>query len=344
MTLSLNTVFRVLVPAALLAAWSSSCSKQDEGPVAAAGRRVIVFDAGVGGTKAEVTAHERDVETLDLLVFRADDGKLDAYSRTSGTRSISASLTEGKPLRWHVVANAPEGAMAGFASESAFLSSLTTLSDCTWTSLVMHGEGTITVTKATGPVSVNLLRYVSKVSLGSIEMKYLDGFTTFPETRVGRVGLINVVGSAPLSGIAMTGSLWYNRQELDPSLTGKLKDILVADTGLPGITSSERTEVGVSFYCMPNPVNNGVTSREEPSWSPRNTRLAVEVIIDGESNWYGIPMPSMQGNTHYVVDRLTILGPGASGPDYPAERVGVEFDVRIADWETNVINTDFFKQ
>lgn len=336
----ISNIGLILMSAAVLL---SSCSKDGSGgkSVSDGERMTVVFDAGIQTTKAEVSAYEDNVETLDLLVFRAEGGKIDAYSRVSGTRRISASVTAGRAMHWYVVANAPASSLSGFSDEETFLSSVTTLSDGTGTTLVMHASGTMTVTPSLGTISVSLRRYASKVSLRSVEVAYLDSFSTAPSVSIGTVALINAVGSVPWSGTATAGDLWYNRLTVDQTLGAALKDLLVVDSGFPAVTSSAAVNCNAVMYAMPNPLASGVDSSTAPSWSPRCTRIAVEMIIDGTPNWYHVTIPSMSGNVHYVVDRLTINGPGAPSPDLPAERQGIEFEIRIAEWSESTTDVSF---
>ena len=333
----------IAVVFALVLLLSAACSKgKPDGSLLPSGERMsVVFDAGSRTTKASVSSHEDNVASLDLLVFRTDDRRIDAYNRVTGTTRITASVTANRPLHWYVVANAPQDVLSAFADEASFLSSVTLLSESTDTTLVMHASGTMTATPSMGTVSVSLLRYASKVSVRSLEVEYLNDFSVAPSVSIGTIALINAVGSVPWSGTATVGTVWYNRLAVDNFLSAGLKDLLVVDDGFPAVTSSAPVNCNAVMYAMPNPVNNGIDSSTAPAWSPRNTRIAVELIIDGVPNWYRVTLPAMTGNTHYVVDRLTVVGPGASSPDLPEDRTGVEFDIRIAEWTENTTDISF---
>lgn len=305
-------------------------------PDSDAGRSTVSFVVGTSGTRASVTPHEREVASLDVLVFRSGEGTLDNSARVVAGNGaldrVSVELTRGVALDWFVVANAPEGALSSCTSEAAFLRGLTLLEHSTASSLVMHAGGVLPSGPVADDVPVALDRYACKVTVESVTVDWPDAFAMATEVRLGRIVLVNVVGSTPLSGVPDAGDLWYNRMGVDASLPALVADMTVKDYG--GLALPASTAVGVAFplYCMPNPVNNGVTSKDEPSWSPRNTRVAVELLLDGVSEWYPIDLPSMQGNTHYLIRSLTVTGPGSKGPDWPVERDDVRFSVSVVPW------------
>ena len=328
-----------LVASSMLALFSlPSCEKDVvEEPVPAeepkAGLTLVV---SVPETRAAVTPYEGDVMSLDLLVFR--NGALDASQRVTGTalRSIGAEVSAGVPVHWKVVANAPAGAFGSVTTESAFESALTYLTDGTASSLVMGASGSVTVTQGAEPVPVTLDRYSCKVTVESLEMKWMDTLDD-PVVTLERIVLVNVVGSTPYTGVPAIGPIWYNALDVDDDLPAYVRDMTVADYGSRRITSSASFDVTSSLYCMPNPTSNNTNSLNTPTWSERCTRVAVEVKVNGVSNWYPVTLPSMLCNRHYVIRRLVLNGPGSQGPDWPVERDDVSFSVDILPWLTNDI-------
>lgn len=318
-----------------------SCEK-DRG--ASDGRTRVAFVVGAPGTRAAVTAHEDDIRSLDVLVFRADDGLLDAHERLvrDGLTGITAEVTAGVPLHWHIVANAPDGVLDGFTDEERLLGSVTFFTDGTTSSLVMHDEGSVTVqAEGNEPVRAVLDRYTCKVTVESLSVRWLDSFTTPPSVTLERIVLVNAVGSTPWSAVPAAGEVWYNKMGVDPSLGAFEKDMLVKEYGSRAVTSSAAMDVASPLYCMPNPVSNSWNSVNAPSWSPRNTRVAVELKVDGVSNWYPVDLPSMQCNRHYLLRGFTVSGPGSDSPDKPVSRDDVAFTVEILPWGENVLNPVF---
>ena len=327
-----------IVAALLAAALSCSCETL---PERAPSSRELSFSVCVPGTRAAVTPHEADVQRLDVLVFRSSDGILDASGTSTGTGTVTASVTPGVPMRWYIVANAPAGALSSFVTESSFLAGSTPLSHTTASSLVMHAGGTISAGTSPGHVKASLDRYCCKVSVGRLSVRWLDAFSTAPAVRLERVVLVNAVGSTPWSGIPASGPLWYNRLEVDEALGATERDLLVCTLGSRSIPDSQPVTLDCALYCMPNPTDNGVNSAANPSWSPRNTRVAIELTVDGQPNWYPVDLPAMEGNHHYRIDEMTILGPGSQGPDYPVTRSEATFSVSVVPWGEEQIPAQF---
>ena len=330
---------------ALTALLTVSCEKEDGGlPVSAdACRAGLTLVVSAPQTRSAVTPHESDVVTLDLLAFRASDGLLDASARVSGGADrVSAEVSAGVPLRWKVVANAPAGAFGSVTSESAFDSALTSLTDGGPSSLVMWSAGELTVTEGQGPVSAPLSRYACKVSVESLEVRWLDTFTVPPAVTLERAVLVNVVGTAPYSGVPQAGGVWYNRMGVDPDLPADVGDMTVAEYGSVRVASSGALSVASPLYCMPNPVSNNDNSANAPEWTPRSTRVALELLVDGVPNWYPVDLPSMECNRHYVIRRLVIDGPGSQGPDFPVTREDLSFTVEVVPWTDEAVELPAF--
>ena len=299
----------------------------------------FVVDGGAAPTRAAVTAYEGTVSSLDVLVFRSDDGMLDAHARSVSSSSVTAEVSDGMAFDWYVLANAPEGAFSGYASEGAFLAGLALLTDCTSRSLVMMGHGTMAA-PSSAPVRASLDRYPCKVTLEELVVDWPDAFA-MGQVSLGRVVLVNVVGSTPWSAVPAAGDLWYNRMGVDASLSAFVSDMTVKDWGGYSLSPGVAVDVASPLYCMPNPVSNGVNSANAPEWSPRSTRLAVELLIGGASNWYPIALPAMYCNKHYLIRRLTVKGPGSQGPDWPVEREDIRFTVLVEPWGSEEIPVNY---
>lgn len=286
-------------------------------------------------TKAPVTAHEADVNWYDVLVYRSDVGTLDAVKHQSGRSAVTVDVSGNTALHWYVIANGPSDQLSGYRTESAFLEALSLLTQSTETSLVMQDDGVFVVSDDQSEVTVRLDRFACKVTVNGIEVKYIDSLEGSHTFTLERIALINVVGAIPYSGVPIAPSnraQWYNRMTIDNSAPALVKGMTVTSFGSQSITSSARVSCVESLYCMPNPTSNSVNSATDPNWSVRNTRVVVELKIDGESNWYSVDLPAMQPNTHYILDKFTIMGPGAEGPDYPVQRNNVSFTVEVRPW------------
>lgn len=323
----------IRITALLLAALSPLAACGGPGEPAEPVRRTVVFELDIPHTRTAVTAHEADVTSLDLLVYRVSDGSLDCSARLAGEDipSVSAPLSMGMELRYYVIANAPEGMPDAYGDEQSLLSGVTLLTHGSADGLVMWGTGGLVVEGDVPAIPVTLRRYACKVTLGSVSARFLDGSTPSTKVCVGRVALVNVTGSTPWSGEPECGDVWYNRGGVYADLPAKVKDMTVADFGTP-VPDSSPVTLDAALYCMPNPTDNGVNGGNSTEWSVRNTRLALELLVDGVANWYPLDLPAMQCNTNYVIERLILLGPGSDSPDKPVSRSEAEFSVSVTPW------------
>lgn len=297
----------------------------------------MVDPSSVAATRA-VESGEAAVRSLDILVFRTD-GSLDASARSVDSYEVTASVTSGKQLLYYVVANAPDDAFLSVVNLSGFLGGRVRLAD-NLSGFVMFGSGSFTASGNGAPLVVRVDRYACKVSVESVNVKWADSFTTLPSISVGRVALINVVGSTPYSGVPDAGDLWYNRMGVDGGTDASVSSMIVASRSVP-VTASGDLSLGVSLFAMPNPTDNSASSTNAPAWSARNTRVALELIVDGVSNWYPVTLPAMQCNHHYIVKKLNVMGPGAASPDEDVIRSEVDFTIEVEDWTETSQNVDF---
>ena len=322
---------------AALVVLAVSCSKGGgTEPVADGVRSTVSFTIGDdASTRASVTPYENAVSSLDVLCFRSGDGLYGNSNRVVAAEgqtlsSISTELMEGVSYDWYVIANAPAGSL-GYTNRNAFLHGLTKLTDGTATSLVMMGSGTVLASEGNAPVPVALDRYACKVTVREVCVEWPDAFTAYSSVTLGRIALVNVVGTTPWSGVAEAGDLWYNRMGIDYSAPEYVRDLTVRQYGT-ALTEGVPADAESPLYCMPNPVVSNKNSKNAPEWSPRSTRVAVEILLDGFSSWYPVDLPAMVCNTHYVINRLTVKGPGSQGPDWPVERDDIQFTVTVEPW------------
>ena len=299
-------------------------------------------------SKASVEGHEGDVASLDLLAFRSTDGVLEKHVRAVVGTDYSASapkvvtdFVDGNSVNWYIVANAPSDAFDGITTLMGFLSSYTGLDDSSASSLVMYGSGSLTPDHSVSdPVDVYLSRYCCKVSLGNVKVTWMDNLSPGTDIRVAKVVLVNVCGQTAYSGTPVDNGVWYNKMTVDGSLPTLLADMTVKDCTI-AVPSSDPLAVNASLYGMPNPVSNGVNSKTNPVWSPRNTRLALLLTVNGDENWYPIDLPAMSCNKHYMVTNLEIRGPGSTGPDMPVTRDEITFEIEVTAWGEDTVEAVF---
>lgn len=322
--------------AGLVILMAGTACNRTEDPVSGEERRTVTFVLGdAAPTRASVTPYEDAVSSLDVLCFRMGDGALEGANRTVAQQGqalsgITCDVREGGSYDWFVVANAPAGALS-YRTESAFLAGVTELTHGTSTSLVMMGSGTLTDAPQAAAVPVSLDRYICKVTVEEVVVEWSDAFTSYASVQLGRIALVNVVGTTPWSAVPAAGSLWYNRTAIDYEAPAYVQDMTVRQYGI-ALQEGVAVSTASPLYCMPNPVHNEVNSKNASAWSPRNTRVAVELVLDGFPTWYPVDLPAMSCNRHYVINRLIIKGPGSQGPDWPVERDDMQFTISVQPW------------
>ena len=290
---------------------------------------------------------ETAIHSLDLIVFRAD-GALENYVRTTAGSTVTASLIIGEELTYYVVANLPAGRLTTVASESSFLSTMTYMTDMSLNSMVMSGSGTVTLTggeqeEEIGPVGLD--RYACKISVTDITMEWLSDFVTKPTCIVNRILVMNGRTAAPLSGLATAtaDAYWVNKitdEEVDDDPASIIGKLVYLNPNLP-LPTAAKTSLGAVVYAMPNASTSEDIASDLP-WAPRQTRVCVEVLIDGSPNWYSIPLPAMVRNTHYIVSELVLTGPGTLEPDMGIDRTSVSFGVVVEPWVENPVEAGEF--
>lgn len=289
----------------------------------------IYVDTYYNQTKADISP-DKIVNTLDILVFRSNDGFLDAYKRTSGnTATISVTATIG--LDYYVVANAPANSLSSFSNKSSFLSGLATFSDGSNGNFLFLGEGSDTFDGDYNSVEVELNRYACKIAVDEIIPAFMDTDLGNNEVVFKRAYLINVNGTEPWSRIAAAGEVWYSKLSFDSSLSSGLKESFLKEHNVP-VVSSESIGADDVFYCFPNPTDNDVTSATVPEWSVRDTRLVLEFSIGGVLNYYPIDIPAMESNKFYHITNVTLIGPGSSSPDILVERKSLSYSIEVNPW------------
>lgn len=288
----------------------------------------VTFEVGLAHSRADL-GPDASVSTLDILIFRSATGSVEGHVRGSGTR-VNAEVLKGVQVDCRAVANAPEGAFASVRTLDDYLSTLCRLDDNAPQRLVMTGGSTFTFT-ASGTAPLDLSRLVSKVTLTTLTPVFLGYAYAGSEVHLKGACLINAVGSVPYAGTATAGDLWYNRMACDPALAEGLRALLVKDMDVE-LTDDNPVDLSQSFYVCPNPVSNDDNALNAPLWSPRSTRLVLEVEIGGLTNYYPVTLPAMEGNTEYRITDLRLLGPGSSNPDLPVSRQVIDYTVMVNPW------------
>lgn len=243
------------------------------------------------------------IGSLKLLVYRKRDGMLLESGSCYGNCPLKASLPAGEEVLWYMLANAPEG------MEESALGDFQGTSFSVQDGPVLHAEG-CTVFLENTSVTACLARFACKVGLGSVSVNWEDALPCSLDT----VALADV----PVTTAAE--ALLYNHGAVTTDLGG-----LLAQFPRKTISSGAPLTLGTTLYCMP----------------ASDARLAICIRAWGQSNWYPIELPPMEGNHFYLVDNVVINGPGSAWPGQKPERTCVDFSVRVAPWEDKTVNAQF---
>lgn len=285
---------------------ASSCVREEAGD----GMARVVFSADVR-TRSSVTPHESDVNTLDILVFRASSGALETSARVTGDHA-GVSVLKGVGYIWYVIANAPEPVTAG--NVSAFLGKRFALTDNSSSSLVMSGRGEGVLDG--GEVTVSLSRLVSRVELGTVSPDYYQDAYADAKVTLSSVYLINAAGDVDVNGEGIGTTVWYNKGAYSPD--SQVDEFLYSRRD-ESIAGGAVREENLYFYACPD--------------ASEGARLILEVDVEGNTEYYPVSIGPMAANTSYVIRDVRLLGPGASAPDGDVERASLSFTVTVNPWD-----------
>ncbi|MBO4263868.1 MAG: hypothetical protein J5871_04230 [Bacteroidales bacterium] len=307
--------------------------------------RYVSLDFEAATVKSALPFEDNLVKTLDLLVFR-QDGQLEYARHEENGASVKAKLQTGVPYTCFLLSNLP----AGFFGEDfmraddmdAFHASI---SEALEHGFVMVGSTDCTFESA-GKVTVEITHLSSKVQLDGISAAFLQNGLAKLKVSLDKVYLTNVaMDESLLSADTYTPQQWCNCMRLDPALPSSLRPLLLAESSLE-IPDSRRVETPCTFYCAPNrfdtvqydpetgrPLDDGVHVGNTPEWSPRNTRLVLEMTINGIKNYYPVTLPALKGGHCYRIKNLVLLGYGAEDPDKPVGRTRIAFSLEVQGWD-----------
>lgn len=269
------------------------------------------------------SAQDAEIDHLDAYIFRDADA-LAAWCGRLDMEEPAVRLAGERTYRWHIVANAP--ATAVYTSEADFLKGRTWLSHSTPDLPVMHADTVCGIPPDGSPLALSLSRYICKVTLRDISVKWLESFDFPTECRIDTAVLVNVPAYVPLSGIPGPCDSIYNRGGVEKSLPEPVKHLVIADIGTEA-ASAAPLALDIPLYCLPG--------------RDASTRLSLKLRIDGQDNWYPVNLPPLEGNRNYVISELVIEGPGTDVPDGEIDRKNISLQISVKPWEECTAELDF---
>lgn len=311
-----------IVPACAFLAAAVSCEMVSPDRTAEVDREKIRVEVSIpqGATKMTSPGNEGLVNDFQVFVFR-EDGTLDAY--TSGTGNTATVDCTSGPKDFVAVVNAPD--LADVASRQELMSSRSMMADNSATAFVMAGSSVKDISEADPKVYIDVKRLAARVSVKKITNAMTAPAYSNAEIVLKRIFLANVAGDVPYSGTG-TPSGWLNKYGLDTELPELLSSGDLDDPIQNG-TSYDTVHY---FYCYPNGTEeDSVTSTV---WSPRYTRLVIEVEILGKGYYYPVSIPGIESNHTYDIKELKITRIGSSSPDVPVESGAFSIEISVSPW------------
>ena len=340
-----NSISLTAVAAAAMLLSLSACTKaekpssDDLQPVQ---KHSLTVSVGDPATKATgiTDANEKNVKTLDIVVFDADS-TLECYSRVTGAKSTTISVSTGTKYIYALV-NWPSALSSSVDEESDLKAIQAKLTDDDKDNLHMTGYVTKDIT-ADGTINIDVYRKVSRIDIKKITTAFTSPALAAANFYVDSIYVINAVGSYPVddscwSDKSSWGSKvdWYNKEGF---VTSGADDMLL-DAGV-ALTFSGNTSktMSYSYYVYPNAVT-AANDHNNGTWQPRCTRLVISArIADGSSTrrvYYPITIPVDTANKIWSVDELKITRAGSSSPDQPVVTQSCTFTINVKDWAGTV--------
>ncbi|MBQ0086934.1 MAG: FimB/Mfa2 family fimbrial subunit [Bacteroidales bacterium] len=354
----MKTKFSFLT-AALCAAVFFSCQKQDipnpdkhgdsmDGSVS------LSFLTEAALTKAASNTNDGTLVNVQVLVFNTADELYRHYSLSSAEvegRSCELKNFKVGTYSMYVVANGPDLSLT-VGNRAELLSTAIELggnNDPT-VGFVMCGmrEGVVVTADTSTPVTVEISRYVSRVTLSSIKNNLPKSFGSMT---VNYAFLSNVAGNQTIAGNAAT-TVWYNRdgrKDEDSRDNGHIIGVGAYAASCPENTYADYSQTvsnGNSitspkyFYAYPNSLNTRGNGFSDP-YVPKATSLDLSVtfIVSGTQHtyYYNVPLqgtaaaPGILRNYDYDV-KVIISGEGADEPGKWVEKGSISASITIKDW------------
>ena len=302
-----------------------ACSQTKEAPstVETAPDDLVNLSVSVPALSTRATAaDDAAVNRFQVFVFRAD-GTLETGSYGADA-SQTVKVSRGQKTV-AVLVNCAQ--ITASVTATSLLSTVLNLSDNGLSSVQMYGTSSVNLS-GDSSIEVEVTRLVAKIGIADITNAItLEQYKDLTMT-VNGIYLINVAGDRSIDGTAAT-TTWYNRMQNMSECTALLSDRIDRTVASGSVFEADRV-----FYCYPN---SNADSTDQ-TWSPRSTRLVVEVQLGTETWYYPITVPDIRENTFYEISGLRITRIGATSPDEVLEFDNATFTVTVKAWEDSPVS------
>lgn len=316
-----------------------SCSKED-GFVNADGiTESVVYinlksdgDTRASGTGHGVQADDNNIQTLEVFIFRVneggeDDGMLDGYRKFTGSEladltHLEVKTTVGKKMIY-AVANSHRENWAGIMTRREFEGQIADLYDEDVRNFTMIGGKEETLQLASS-VPLSIKRLVARVQLNSVVAAF-DG-TPYQGYKLEDVKayLTNVQGQKYIfDGSGENLKLLNQKKYVEADMAGSTMQGILYEQLASQIDDSGHLTPHY-FYCYGN-------NRTEETETDRFTRLVIEGVLNGTTYYYPIAIKGLERNCCYSID-VKIQRPGSLDPDKDVELGTLTVNLEIEGW------------
>lgn len=281
-----------------------------------------------GAAATKVTGYTEDSESeiseVTYFVFNSE-GELETSAGTSPSSTEADVKVKNGSKTIYALVNSTLPTPP--ASEEKLLQTVSYLKDNKSDGLVMLGSVQVNIDKDQA-VSIKVRRLVSKIVLKEIAVD-LDPEDT-DEIQIKRIYLANVNSSITLDGtVNAVPSLWLNQM----GVLGEIAEDLLSDSVGRTVENGRSYYESHTFYSYPN--NTGSDIHGGDTFTERFTRL----VIDTDNGFYRVDLPGLNGNSSYIINKVTIHGKGSEKPDDP-EKESCDIDICVTEWNEGYYNSE----
>ena len=263
-----------------------------------------------------------EVDNVQFFVFN-DNDELDAYKKITDGIQTTLTVRKGHVKVWAIV-NADD--ITNVSNRAELEACASALSD-NLDKFIMTGYDTFNIPDdlGEGTPTIGVNRLAARVVVKNITTAFTNPSLAGSSCKLVRMYLVNAPGNTNIAHNT-TPSLWYCKQAYE-NVDG-LNDFLFTSGGNHELNTAPFT-TPCYHYCYPNPTTEDTSNA---TWSPRHTRMVVEVLLGSETFYYPITLPKLQAGYSYEIDNLTITRKGSSNPDEPVVLESGEFQISVRPW------------
>lgn len=299
--------------------FSASCNKEFNGGAksfAVGGEQQILFVVKdyAPASKATSAVADTALNHVQIAVYNPDSLLVASGYAVGGT--LTMSLPAGVPgYKVVALANSPLD-LANITAYGSVASQTSTMNAANGLEMIQI-MGNVSFHAAT-PVEITLSHLAAKVQLDCVK----DSIPYDASFAIQSVYLVNVNTSSRLD-FSVPSPVYKQVAGFQSSET----DIapLTHDAVSAALGSGESYTTAHCFYCYPNPVGGGKT-----------TRLVVQASFGGNTYYYPVNLTPddvpVLNNNLYRISRIVITGPGSTSPDVPVDKKNITFTLSVSTW------------